>query len=97
MSDTSRINWAGLVSIVCFDKTGTLTEEALKLHGVCLRRGDQLVDQQTQEQTEELPVDVQNLMATCHNLVRVGGGIVGDPLEKELFRVSGAELTQMDR
>ncbi|RYH04786.1 hypothetical protein EON65_46515, partial [archaeon] len=34
VTDTSRVNFAGMISAVCFDKTGTLTENSLQFGGV---------------------------------------------------------------
>jgi predicted P-type ATPase len=34
VSETSRVNWAGICSAVCFDKTGTLTEDRLVFESV---------------------------------------------------------------
>jgi magnesium-transporting ATPase (P-type) len=37
VADTTRVNFAGVISAVCFDKTGTLTESELVLEGVYCR------------------------------------------------------------
>jgi cation-transporting ATPase 13A3/4/5 len=34
VSDTARVNWAGICSAACFDKTGTLTEDRLQFQNV---------------------------------------------------------------
>jgi magnesium-transporting ATPase (P-type) len=34
ISESSRVNWSGLINFVCFDKTGTLTENTLTFKGV---------------------------------------------------------------
>lgn len=105
VSDTSRVNWAGMCSFVCFDKTGTLTEEKLDFKGVCLSRRniiDKNIDKGTHVDDDlvEFGSDVSvipdlciEIMATCHNLtLLVGSEPLGDLLEVELLRASAWTL-----
>lgn len=86
VSETSRVNWAGSVSVVCFDKTGTLTEDRLVFEHVVIPeiisssvRGPDLSD---------IPIACVELMATCHSLSFIDGAVAGDALEVELLRVT---------
>jgi predicted P-type ATPase len=36
VSESTRVNWAGIITAACFDKTGTLTEERLHFKGVSI-------------------------------------------------------------
>jgi len=105
VSDTSRVNWAGMCSFVCFDKTGTLTEEKLDFKGVCLSKRnikDKKVEKGIAIDDElcEFGPDISlipelcvEIMATCHNLtLLVGSEPLGDLLEVELLRASGWTL-----
>lgn len=103
VSESTRVNWAGLVSMVCFDKTGTLTEERLHFKGFYVAKGLAESPEDTQPQidvqagTVEIdpadcngfPVLCVELLATCHGLAMINDAPVGDPLEVELFRASG--------
>eukprot|EP00981_Chlorochromonas_danica_P013851 scaffold6925_cov248-Ochromonas_danica.AAC.13 len=101
VTDTSRVNFAGVISAACFDKTGTLTENSLQFLGaICTSSilgnsgGDILVDKEAMEDFSfedgnPLPPICQQVMATCHSLSVLGAGDQepsGDPLEVELLR-----------
>lgn len=99
VSDTSRINYAGVVSAACFDKTGTLTDEKLSFKGVLCSETSinscqaHFVDCNVEENTC-IPAICQEIMATCHGLLLYGldssnSSAVGDPLEMELLQASG--------
>lgn len=105
VSDTSRVNWAGMCSFVCFDKTGTLTEERLDFKGACISKlfiKDQSIKKgvAVDDDLIEFGSDVScipeiglEIMATCHNLtLLVGSEPLGDLLEVELLRASGWTL-----
>jgi predicted P-type ATPase len=38
VSESTRVNWAGIITAACFDKTGTLTEERLHFKGISIPR-----------------------------------------------------------
>eukprot|EP01031_Cornospumella_fuschlensis_P030484 gene30484-36845_t len=98
VTDTSRVNFAGMISAVCFDKTGTLTENSLQFGGVRMAeeslenkdgKGILVIKDYNAESDPNttLPLLCQLIMATCHSLSILGAGdIQGDPLEAELLR-----------
>lgn len=99
VSETNRVNYAGLVTFASFDKTGTLTDENVDFQGMLLidtwsvlpnvkSTSSNMIDT-----TNSSPQAICNeLMATCHNMSILQGKAVGDPLEVELLRASGWEL-----
>lgn len=99
VSESTRVNWAGIIGAACFDKTGTLTEERLHFKGVSAplhlitpgTDGDNVSVELAPEATE-MPKICHELMGTCHALAMINGAPVGDPLEVELFRASGFAL-----
>jgi len=107
VSDTNRVNFAGVISAACFDKTGTLTEESMDFKGcevvndasvlggwVESGGGDFCEISEVEAAANSLPLIVLQMMATCQNLSLVGEDKkpVGDPLEVELLRASGWSL-----
>ncbi len=112
VTDTTRLNWAGMVSAVSFDKTGTLTEETLNFQGVSVVStsitGEAVLTEhiyspnQTSFFTQLPPVMLETL-ATCHSLSLLSSleaataTPVGDPLEIELLKVSRWSLFLNDR
>ncbi len=75
VSDTSRVNYAGMVNAVSFDKTGTLTETSLHFVGASLVEtlSDQTLGfKEYLTKTATLPKVVVELMATCHSLSLAG-------------------------
>lgn len=103
VSDTTRVNYAGVVNAVCFDKTGTLTDESLCFQGLLMTRVTEqgiVFDEYSEHGGHHgaLPEICQEIMATCHNLLLYGlqdgqsSSAVGDPLELELLRASGWKL-----
>ena len=91
VSETSRVNWAGSVSVCCFDKTGTLTEDRLIFERVRLRP-EHIGNSWGIHETSSLPDSTRELMATCHSLSMVDGRPQGDAMEVELMRSSGWEM-----
>lgn len=78
VSDTSRVNYAGMIQAVCFDKTGTLTENTLRLDAVFTiddnETNEEMIEYRMQDENNQvnrdivLPFTCQLIMATCHSL-----------------------------
>eukprot|EP01041_Mallomonas_annulata_P008208 gene8208-16880_t len=88
VSDTARLNWAGVVNAVCFDKTGTLTEERLDFCGVNIYTKSNDTSVEYRYPHDIPPQLALEVMGTCHGLSLMNDNLVGDPLEKELLRSS---------
>ncbi|CAJ0955301.1 unnamed protein product, partial [Mesorhabditis belari] len=99
----SKIAICGAINVVCFDKTGTLTEDGLDF---LLIRPVDIVTQDdgslgahfTEEcynvDPNSLPQDGEMAagIATCHSLTRIGGKLLGDPIDLLLFESTAWEF-----
>ena len=81
-----RIPFAGRVDVACFDKTGTLTEENLVLEGVAGVRDGLVLP-------KNLPPMSLLTTISCHSLMKLDDGIIGDPMEKAVLDAAGWTLS----
>lgn len=99
--DLSRITVAGKVRVFCFDKTGTLTKSGLNFENV-LPVGQSGEEEKTDEKTASHFLELQNTnlhslwdqaMGCAHTISKLGDNYVGNPVDQEMFKSSGWEMT----
>ncbi|KAJ3104777.1 hypothetical protein HDU97_008845 [Phlyctochytrium planicorne] len=93
--DLDRITLAGKVKVFCFDKTGTLTKEGLNFLGVhgINRQGGQAVFDNVLHDFVTFPDHLRRAMLTCHSVSTVGKQLVGNFVDIEMFRATGAGIS----
>ncbi|KAJ2721012.1 hypothetical protein GGI07_004251 [Coemansia sp. Benny D115] len=86
--DPQRIMTAGKVQVFCFDKTGTLTNPGLEFYGACASSCGVLAPlARSMEEAGDL---FAKAGATCHAVADLNGTLIGNPVDVEQFRASGA-------
>jgi cation-transporting P-type ATPase 13A2 len=69
VSESNRVNWAGIVSVACFDKTGTLTEERLHFKGVVVPPSGMDHDETECKQSDAVASTITDEAAVANPLV----------------------------
>ncbi|KAI9349302.1 hypothetical protein DFJ73DRAFT_789982 [Zopfochytrium polystomum] len=94
--DLDRITLSGKVKVYCFDKTGTLTREGLNFLGVqpvTSLNPDVPSFGKVVQDFVTFPDLMRRAMLTCHSVSMVGNRPVGNFVDVEMFRATGAALS----
>ncbi|KAL2914989.1 hypothetical protein HK105_205533 [Polyrhizophydium stewartii] len=90
--DLSRITLAGKVKVFCFDKTGTLTKEGLDFLGTHAITESTHQFARVETSFASFSPVLKQAMHCCHSLSLVGEQFVGNFVDIEMFRATGARL-----
>jgi cation-transporting ATPase 13A3/4/5 len=93
--DLDRITLSGKVKVYCFDKTGTLTREGLNFLGIQATRNPTNTTPSFTHVLQDFvqfPDVMRHSMLTCHSVSMVGNQQVGNFVDIEMFRATGARL-----
>ena len=88
-----RIPFAGKTEICCFDKTGTLTSDSLQFEGVA---GVEKRHFKKTAAVSQISHETLQVLASCHSLVQLDEGMIGDPLEKATLAAIDWSLAKND-
>ncbi|KAJ2748194.1 hypothetical protein IWQ56_007526, partial [Coemansia nantahalensis] len=92
-----RVMVAGKIKLFCFDKTGTLTRDHIEMFGAqCVDRasGQFAAFSGDLRATGEV---FQQGVAGCHAVASLDGQLIGNPVDIEQFRASGAQIDPRPR
>ncbi|KAJ2760081.1 hypothetical protein IWQ57_006391, partial [Coemansia nantahalensis] len=95
--DPQRVMVAGKIKLFCFDKTGTLTRDHIEMFGAqCVDRasGQFAAFSGDLRATGEV---FQQGVAGCHAVASLDGQLIGNPVDIEQFRASGAQIDPRPR
>lgn len=85
------------VDVCCFDKTGTLTADEMRFEGL-VERCQSAPDADLPPRAiaaADMSTTAPLVLAGCHSLVRVDGGLVGDPVERASLEGVGFALPRI--